>query len=140
MEFRMIEEVKLDDDIYAIIIRSSYRAEGVKFFTPDNFSQQLGYMRHPRGHEIEPHLHNPILRDVNFTSEVLFIKSGEVRVDFYTNDKKYFGCRSLHQGDIILLAFGGHGFHIMADAEIIEVKQGPYAGDVDKVRFLGVRE
>ncbi len=41
----------------------------------------------------------------------------------------------LYQGDVILLAYGGHGFEILEDAEMIEVKQGPYAGDMDKTRF-----
>jgi hypothetical protein len=72
---------------------------------------------------------------VQFTKEVLFIKSGKVRVDFYDDEKKYIESRVLVSGDVILLAFGGHGFEMLEDSEIIEVKQGPYVGEKDKTRF-----
>jgi hypothetical protein len=92
-------------------------------------------MRRPTGYVIQPHVHNPVAREVLFTKEVLFIKSGLVRVDFYTDEKVYFQSATLRAGDVVLLAFGGHGFQILEEAEIIEVKQGPYAGDSDKTRF-----
>jgi hypothetical protein len=97
-------------------------------------------MNRPRGYVINPHLHNSVPRQVEFTNEVLFIRSGVVRVDFYDNQKKYLESRILSAGDVLLLVFGGHGFEILEDAEIIEVKQGPYAGDADKTHFLGISE
>jgi hypothetical protein len=122
---------------YAIIIQSDFSSDvdTIKFFTPGHFSQQLGYMKRPQNYVIEPHLHNQIHREVHYTNEVLFIKSGKVRVDFYDEKKKYFESQILNKGDIILLAFGGHGFKMLEKSEIIEVKQGPYAGDEDKVKF-----
>ena len=122
-------------EILAIILRAKFQEDGIQFFTPDDFSQQLGYMKHKKGHMIKPHLHNKIERIVNFTFEVLFIKSGIVKVNFYSGDKKYLKSDILNQGDVILLAYGGHGFEILEDSEMIEVKQGPYAGDDDKTRF-----
>jgi hypothetical protein len=95
-------------------------------------------MNHPSGYEIQPHLHNVVQRKVQFTKEVLFIKSGKVRVDFYDNEKNYLESRILASGDVILLAFGGHGFEMIEDSEIIEVKQGPYAGESDKTRFKAI--
>ena len=95
-------------------------------------------MNRPRGYVILPHVHNPVPREVEFTKEVLFIKSGKVRVDFYDDDKNYLESRVLNQGDVILLAFGGHGFEMLEPTEIIEVKQGPYAGEADKTRFTGI--
>ena len=92
-------------------------------------------MQRPKNYKIEPHLHNKVHREVNLTNEVLFIKSGKVRVDFYDLDKNYFESQTLNRGDIILLAFGGHGFVMLEKSEIVEVKQGPYAGDKDKTRF-----
>ena len=47
----------------------------------------------------------------------------------------YYKSTELIQGDVILLAFGGHGFEMIEDSEIIEIKQGPYCGEFDKVRF-----
>jgi hypothetical protein len=131
----MIKNIIHNDEIFAIILRTSYKTDGVKFFTPDDFSQQLGYMSHPSGHVIKPHIHNTVLREVQFTNEVLFVKSGKVRVDFYDNDKVFIENQVLTKGDVILLASGGHGFEMLEDSEIIEVKQGPYSGENDKTRF-----
>lgn len=131
----MIQEISSDEVIYAIIIKSDFRSDGIKFFTPDSFAQQLGYMRRPSGYVIEPHLHNQFKREILQTSEVLFIKSGKVRVDFYTGGKTYFCSEILAKGDVVLLCEGGHGFTMLEESEIIEVKQGPYAGELDKTRF-----
>lgn len=124
-----------NDCLLAIIMRNTYHDKGIRFFTPDEFSQQLGYMNRPQGYVIPPHVHNPVPREVQFTNEVLFIKSGRVRADFYNDDENYLESRILEQGDVILLATGGHGFEMLEPTEMIEVKQGPYAGDADKTRF-----
>lgn len=134
----MIESVNFGGITLAVILRANYHAEGIQFFTPNNFSQQLGYMNRPSGYVIPPHVHNPVAREVQFTKEVLIIKSGQVRVDFYDDDQNYLESRILNQGDIVLLAFGGHGFEMLEASEIIEVKQGPYAGEADKTRFVGI--
>ena len=131
----MIEEIRDGETIMAIIMRHSYKADGIQFLTPDSFSQQLGYMNRPKGYVIKPHLHNPVSREVQYTNEVLFIKSGRVRVDFYDKDQRYLESRILETGDIILLIVGGHGFEMLEVSEIVEVKQGPYVGEHDKVRF-----
>jgi mannose-6-phosphate isomerase-like protein (cupin superfamily) len=131
----MIETVENNNQKLAIILYSSYRVQGIKFFTKDDDSQQLGYMNRPENYIIAPHRHNLVPREVHYTQEVLFIKSGKVRVDFYTNDQVYVTSRILHQGDVILLSDGGHGFKMLESSEIIEVKQGPYCGEQDKVRF-----
>jgi mannose-6-phosphate isomerase-like protein (cupin superfamily) len=131
----MTEEILHDGRLLALILRSSFRAEGIRFFTPNDFSQQLGYMNRPQGYVIPPHVHNPVQRSVQYTKEVLFIRSGRVRVDFYDDDQSYLESRILGAGDVILLAYGGHGFEMLEPTEMIEVKQGPYAGDADKTRF-----
>ena len=130
-----IENISYEGRILAVLLRTDHHAEGIAFFTPDDFSQQLGYMNRPQGYVIPPHVHNPVPREVQFTKEVLFIKSGRVRVDFYDDDQNYLESRILEQGDVILLAFGGHGFEMLEPTEMIEVKQGPYAGEADKTRF-----
>jgi hypothetical protein len=130
-----MEHIKVDDLVIALILRSDFEFEGIKFLTPDSYSQQLGYMKRPANYIIKPHVHNPVLRDVHFTNEVIFIKRGKVRVDFYDDIQQYRESRILHKGDLILLIGGGHGFEILEESEIIEVKQGPYVGDNDKTRF-----
>lgn len=132
---KMIETISDGSDILAIILRSHFKKEGIEFFTPNEFSQQLAYMSRPTGYVIQPHVHNPVPREIKFTKEVLFVKSGQIRVDFYSELQVYLTSRILDVGDFILLAFGGHGFEVLKEAEIIEIKQGPYAGERDKVRF-----
>lgn len=134
----MVEEIWYGGTLQALILRAAYRAEGIKFFTPGEFSQQLGYMKRPQGYVIPPHVHNPVARQVHFTKEVLFVRSGKVRVDFYSDDQRYLESRILLQGDVVLLAYGGHGFEMLEASELIEVKQGPYAGNTDKTRFEGI--
>lgn len=134
----MIELITHNGHTLAMILRSTYRAEGIEFFTPNDFSQQLAYMNRPQGYVIAPHVHNAVPREVQFTKEVLFIKSGKVRIDFYDDDQNYLESRIVIAGDVILLAFGGHGFEMLEASEIIEVKQGPYAGEADKTRFTGI--
>ena len=134
----MIEKVQKDKKIYAIIIRANYSNEGIEFFTPDEFSQQLAYMKRPKGYNISPHLHLNTNKNIQNTQEVLLIRSGKVRVDFYEDNKEYFTSKILIKGDVILLAFGGHGFEVLEESEIIEVKQGPYAENKDKERFENI--
>lgn len=136
----MIENIQHNNLLLAIIIRADYQKEGIEFFTNDNDSQQLGYMNRPEGYVIAPHRHNLVAREVHLTQEVLLIRSGKVRVDFYDNEQNYIKSAILEKGDVILLSDGGHGFKMLEKSEMIEVKQGPYCGDVDKVRFTPVDE
>jgi hypothetical protein len=131
-----IEYIKHGEQILAIVISRRFNEKGIHFFTPDEFSQQLAYMNHPAGKIIEPHYHNPVERNVVYTQEVLVIKAGKLKVDFYDDKQIYLKSKVLEGGDIILLASGGHGFEVLEDVEMVEVKQGPYKGDADKTRFI----
>jgi hypothetical protein len=131
----MIDRIFHDGIELAVIIRTSYFKEGIEFVTPGSYSQQLGYMCRPANYVIQPHLHNPVAREVHYTHEVLFIKAGKLRVDFYSPAREYLESKVLQGGDVILLVSGGHGFAMIEQTEIIEVKQGPYVGDSDKSRF-----
>jgi mannose-6-phosphate isomerase-like protein (cupin superfamily) len=131
----MIEKIEHNDVQLACIIRVGYQKDGIEFFTPDDYSQQLAYMNRPKGYRIQPHVHNEVRRDVVMTQEVLFIRSGRVMVDFYDQERVHVCDVVLEAGDVILLAAGGHGFTMLEPSEMIEVKQGPYAGDMDKTRF-----
>lgn len=133
----MIEHVSFDGQTYAIIIRSQYEKPGITFVTPNEYSQQLAYMQHETGKKIMPHVHNPVPRQVTYTQEVLWLKKGKLRVDFYSDAQVFLESRVLEAGDVILLAQGGHGFEVLEAVEMFEVKQGPYAGEEDKTRFEG---
>jgi mannose-6-phosphate isomerase-like protein (cupin superfamily) len=134
----MLEQVTHNEQLLAIILRHDFAGDGVHFLTPHDLSQQLAYMHHPRGKVIEPHVHNVVQRNISYTQEVLIIKRGRLRVDFYGSDRAYLHSRILTGGDVILLATGGHGFEVLEELEMIEVKQGPYTGDADKSRFAAV--
>jgi mannose-6-phosphate isomerase-like protein (cupin superfamily) len=133
----MVEKIYDGDNLLAIIVSRGFREPGIHFFTPDDLSQQLAYMRHPAGKVIDPHVHNPVPREVHYTQEVLFLKRGRLRIDFFDDEQGYLESRILEAGDVILLATGGHGFEALEEIEMIEVKQGPYAGEIDKTRFQG---
>ena len=134
----MIEEITHQDRPLAIIISGDFSAPGIHFFTPSHFSQQLAFIHHPAGKIIPAHVHNHVVREVHYTQEVLFIKRGKLRVDFYADQERYLESRILQAGDVILLADGGHGFEVLDEVEMIEVKQGPYSGEGDKTRFDGI--
>ncbi|MCX6235979.1 MAG: hypothetical protein NTY07_00245 [Bacteroidia bacterium] len=131
----MLQEIKHNNKLLAIIISNKYAEPGIHFFTPDDFSQQLAFMKHHVGKIIQPHVHNPVQRQVHFTKETLFIRKGKIRIDFFTDQQNYIGSHILETGDVILLSEGGHGFEILEETEMIEIKQGPYAGEADKTRF-----
>jgi mannose-6-phosphate isomerase-like protein (cupin superfamily) len=134
----MIEKITYHQQLLALIVSHQFNKPGIHFFSPDDLSQQLAYMRHPTGKIIQPHVHNPVPREVEYTQEVLFIKKGRLRVDFYNDQQDYLESRLLEAGDVILLVTGGHGFEVVEEIEMIEVKQGPYVGERDKTRFQGI--
>jgi len=132
----MIEKILHQNQPLAIIVSSEFRKPGVHFFTDNDLSQQLAFMKHPQGKTIAPHVHNPVVREVHYTQEVLIIIDGKLRVDFYSENKEYLESRILNAGDTILLIQGGHGFEVLEELEMFEVKQGPYAGNLDKTKFV----
>jgi len=134
----MIEQIIHQDQLLALIVSHQFNQPGIHFFTPNELSQQLAYMRHPTGKLIPPHVHNPVIREVQYTQEVLLIKKGKLRVDFYSEQQQYLESRCLEAGDVILLIKGGHGFEVLEEIEMLEVKQGPYVGEQDKTRFSGI--
>tara|TARA_Y100000816_G_C26106310_1_gene588111 strand:- start:3419 stop:3850 length:432 start_codon:yes stop_codon:yes gene_type:complete len=132
----MIEKIKYKKDLYAIIIRSKYRKKkGISFFTPDKLSLQCGFMKHKKNYVIKPHLHQKRSNKVFYTSETLIILKGRIRIDFYNTKKNYLLSKILRAFDIIVLIKGGHGFKILSNCEMIEVKQGPYMFSKDKEKF-----
>jgi len=134
----MIDQITYQNQLLALIVSQKFDKPGIHFFTPSELSQQLAYMQHPVGKIIQPHVHNPVLREVQYSQEVLFIRKGKLRVDFYNNEQGYLESRILEHGDVILLVTGGHGFEVLEEIEMIEVKQGPYVGEHDKIRFTGI--
>lgn len=124
-----------DGQALAFVIRASYKADGLEFLTPDSFGQQIGYMTRPKGEIIQAHVHEEITRTLVGTQEVLIFRSGLVRLDLYERDHTYVGSTLMNPGDVVLLNKGGHSLEILEEAEIIEIKQGPFAEGKDKTKF-----
>ena len=135
MQNSLIENIVHGLEPIALIIRAGFNEPGVHFFTPPNFSQQVAFMKHNIGKKIAPHVHNMVSRQVLFTQEVLFIRRGRVKVNLYSSMKEFIDSRILETGDVILLCGGGHSFEMLEETSMIEVKQGPYAGENDKTKF-----
>ncbi len=137
----MIEKISHKNKLFALIVRGRFRnKKGVNFFTPNHTTQQFGYIKHKKNHIIEPHLHNKRLTKILSTTEVILLLKGVLRVDFYDDHKIYLFSKIINAKDIIMLVNGGHGFKVLKNVEMIEVKQGPYRLASDKVKFKAVDE
>ena len=129
------EEIRHDGELVALVLRSGYGKPGINFLTPPDSSLQLGHMTKAPGERIQAHRHLPVERKITGTMEAVFIRKGRIRVDFFTSEEEPLTSRELCAGDMILLTSGGHGFTALEESDMVEVKQGPYAGDNDKVKF-----
>ncbi len=132
----MIEKIEYEGNTFALILRYNHEQEGVTFFTSQENPVQLGILKHRQGTRVKPHIHRNLPRTISETQEVLHIEYGEVEARFYDTNGKELGSVILKDGDTILLLSGGHGFNILKDSKILEIKQGPYYGpENDKERF-----
>lgn len=137
----MIEKIIFKNKLLALIVRGKYRnKKGITFFTPNDSTQQFGYMKHKKKHIIKPHLHKKRLTKILYTTEVILILKGIVRVDFYDPKKKYLFSKIIKKNDIIMLVSGGHGFKVLKDVQMLEIKQGPYSLSKDKIKFDNIDE
>ena len=137
----MIEKIIHKKKLLALIVRGKYRnKKGITFFTPKESTQQFGYMKHEKKHIIKPHLHKKRLTKILYTTEVILILKGVLRVDFYNQLKKYLFSKILKEKDIIMLVSGGHGFKVLKNIEMLEIKQGPYNLIKDKIKFENTNE
>tara|TARA_A100001011_G_C13916685_1_gene677352 strand:+ start:85 stop:516 length:432 start_codon:yes stop_codon:yes gene_type:complete len=137
----MIEKITHKKKLFALIVRSKFRKKnGINFFTENNATQQFGYMKHKKNHIIKPHKHNQRLTKILNTTEVIIMFKGILRVDFYNNKEKYLFSKKIFTNDIIMLVNGAHGFKVLKNVEMLEVKQGPYKISKDKVKFDNIDE
>ena len=130
-----VEEIQWNGKPLALIIRGELEPKKTTFLTPSDFKQQVGFVVYPAGGEIQRHVHRPLERHLIGTSEVLILRRGRCEIDIYNNDRDLVATRELRQGDIMLMIDGGHGFRILEDTVLLEVKQGPYTGVDEKERF-----
>ena len=132
----MPERIEFNGKLFALILRKEFEEDGANFFTSKESPLQLGVLGHKQGAEIKPHIHKNVPRTIERVQEVLHLAHGKVQVDFYDEEGKPLGSSTLNTGDTILLTDGGHGFKMLEDSKMIEVKQGPYLDqETDKRHF-----
>ena len=137
----MIKEIIHKNKLYALIIKENYQnKKGISFFTKNDANQQIGFMSHPKNYLIKPHKHQKRETKIFITSEVIIIQKGKLRVDFYDTGKKYLFSTIVRKNQIIMLVHGGHGFKVLEPIKMLEIKQGPFVSNKDKVKFDKINE
>jgi mannose-6-phosphate isomerase-like protein (cupin superfamily) len=132
----VIETVRADDGtVLTYFIRASALPDRTRFLTPDDCNLQVGQVVYAAGGEIARHIHLPIERHIVGTTEVLIVQQGRCEVDVYTDGHELVATRDMGVGDIIIAVGGGHGFRVLEDLVLLEIKQGPYPGGAEKERF-----
>lgn len=130
-----IEHVTWNGQFIATILRRDFRPEKTTFVTPDAYYQQTGLVVYPAGGVISRHVHLPLQRHLIGTPETILVRAGKVEVELFGLDRTPLGTWVLKEGDLIILAGGGHGFRCLEDTILLEVKQGPYTGLKEKEFF-----
>ena len=130
-----VEQIIWKDKPLAYIIRAEMAPGKTTFLTPSELNLQVGFVVYPAGGEVARHLHRPLERHIVGTSEVLVVKEGRCQMDIYDDARRLVATRELRKGDIMLMVGGGHGFRMLEDTVLLEVKQGPYTGLDEKERF-----
>ena len=130
-----VEPIGKGDRVYAYVIRESGQEPKTTFLTPDEAIQQVGFVVHPAGADVKRHYHLPLERSIVGTPEVLVVRSGRCEMDVYDDDRELVSTYELTAGDVMVMVGGGHGFRMLEDTVLIEVKQGPYTGRDEKALF-----
>lgn len=130
-----IEQISWNHIPLCYIVRARFLPDRTTFVTPPEFKQQVGFVVYPAGGEIKRHVHRPLERHLVGTSEVLVVKQGRCLIDIYNDERELVATRELLPGDVMLMVGGGHGFRMLEDTVLLEIKQGPYTGLDEKEHF-----
>ena len=130
-----VEAIGGDGCVLAYVMRDTGAETDTTFVTPDDALQQVGFHVHSAGTELSRHYHLPVERQIVGTPEVLVVRSGRCEIDIYDDDQQLACTRELKTGDVMIVVGGGHGFRMIEDTVLLEVKQGPYFGPEEKTTF-----
>lgn len=131
-----VEEIRTDDELLALVIRDEAAGDGrMRFYTPSDLNVQVGSAALPGGGAIPRHIHRAVERTITGTTEVIVVQAGTLRVDFFSTAREFVCSREITVGDLVITLGGGHGYTALSEARFLEVKQGPYVAEDDKVRF-----
>lgn len=122
-----VEHIQHKGETIAIIFYYQPIAPGVHFYVENDRSLQVGKQLRSKGEQIKPHWHLPVkIQKEETLQEVLYIEKGRVRINFYNDRWEKIDSKVLSQGDMILLIKGGHGFEMLEETLMVEIKEGPY--------------
>ena len=110
-------------------IRIRSMPKGTAPVTDQKEPLQMLTLKHPKGKYLLAHMHAPKKRTTSRLQECLIVRKGRVKIDLYGSDKKMFRSIFLNAGEAFILMNGGYGIHIMKDAEMVELKNGPFIED-----------
>lgn len=129
----MIEKIKdKEEEIATIVYRDSFE-ERVKFITPDDFPLQFGIMKYEEGDSVHPHTHPNLPRVITQSQEIIHVVEGKIKLDIFNSKGELCASKILKGGDSAFFAKGGRGWTALEETRMIEIKQGPYLGEKDKV-------
>jgi len=122
-------------NLLGLYVSRKFFKDGKKFLTSNESEFQVGVFKLDKGEEIISHTHKDQNRNIVKTSEAITVISGKLKVNFFDLNQKYIRSIEVSSGESIILVGGGHGIEIIEDSKFIEIKQGPYKEDTDKIRF-----
>ena len=130
-----VEIISANGQPLCYVIRGSTQPTQTTFITPPDSKQQVGFIVYSRDGVIKRHIHRQLERHIVGMAEVLVVRSGHCQIEVYDEEKKPVTVRDLYQNDVVVMVAGGHGFKIVEDTVLLEIKQGPYLGPEDKELF-----
>lgn len=134
-EPEMVEHIVAQNSSLAYIVRRELNPRQTTFLTPPDCTLQTGFVAYPAGGEIRRHVHKPLQREISGTMEVIIVRKGCCMIDVYDETQVLVASRELRTDDVVIITNGGHGFRMLEDTVLLEVKQGPYFGVGEKDWF-----
>jgi cupin fold WbuC family metalloprotein len=124
-----------DDNLIALVIDINDSKESKNFYTDESNDIQFGVFNLHENEVIEKHFHPEQERSIKTTSEVLIILEGTVMASLFDKKLEFLKEITLRSGFVLITFNGGHGLKVLEDTKLLEVKQGPYNDQTDKIRF-----
>jgi len=123
-----IEKIVYKDKVLAIIVRGFNSKDGVTFFTPEDYSMQIGMLNRDLGFVSRPHTHPKLNKNIKDVMETVTVLGGKIKVKFYGDELSAVKEVILKPHDSALFIYGGHGYEVIEKCKVFTVKQGPYPG------------
>ena len=117
--------------LYGLIVSSSIFKNNTKtnFITQSTSEFQLGIITKNKYELVKAHKHTPKKRQIIYTTEVLFIEKGSLKITFFDNENIKISSHICNKNNLIIIFKGGHKIEFLKKTNIFEIKQGPFQED-----------